>query len=421
MSFKSFLNLFESIDNSTLQLIDKAITAIGPTVELFIVGGAVRDKLLGIQSKDIDFVVTKMPFDNDEQALQAIYDALHPLVAGKVNKVGESFGIVTATINGEDFDFAIPRRKENKTGDGHSDFDIELDPTASVHTDLSRRDFTINAMAQSINGTLVDPFNGQSDLKKGIIRTVGDAQSRFAEDPLRMMRALQFASRLSTTDGDGFTIDDKTLAAIKEHGHMIGKHISGERILAEFEKAWTKGRANILTFIELLDETGIGKDLFGSDFDPRPVSITGTDKDQKIARFVGMFAEGGDKEFLKIHPNLSTYYMDHLELFKNILADEKEPWEYVRSHKDKIPLVAKIAEGLKVFYGENPATLARKMMQIPILPKELAVNGMDLMKHGFKGSEIGAIQRKLLSALWSGKINNTKENIIDLIEKEKED
>lgn len=414
MSFKSFVNLFEAIDNQTLRQISDAVKDIGPDVELFIVGGAVRDKLLGIDSKDIDFVVTQMPFADAEQALSAIHEALRPLV-DSVNQVGESFGIVTAKINGEDFDFAIPRRKETKTGEGHADFEVDLDPQASIETDLSRRDFTINAMAQSVDGEMVDPLGGQQDLEQGLIRAVGDATARFREDPLRMVRAIQFASRLSTKDGKPFEVEPKTLDAIVDNAELIRNHITGERILGEFEKAWTKGRANIDTFIELLQKTGVGKDLFGDEFDPQPVTVSGSTDDQKVARFVGMFAKGGEKGFLKLHPNLPKPYLDHLQLLRNIVDDEKEPWEYIGSHKLKIPLVAKIAHALTDVFGAEPVKLARKMQEIPILPKELAIGGMELMDLGLRGKEIGLAQRDILSALWNGKIKNNKEDIERLL------
>ena len=421
MTFKKFLNMYEAIDDSTLRQIGDSIEEIGPDVELYIVGGSVRDLIMSIDSKDIDFVVTKMPFERAEDALHAIYETLLPMVDGKVNKVGESFGIVTATINGEDFDFAIPRRKETKTGDGHADFDVDLDPTASIATDLARRDFTINAMAQDKTGAIYDPLGGQTDLLKGLIRAVGDPVKRFREDPLRMVRAIQFASRLTRKDGKPFTIEEKTLQAIVDNVHLVREHISGERVLGEFEKAWTKGSANINVFIDLLKETGIGEDLFGSDFDPKPITIQGSEEEKKIARFVGLFANGGEKGFLKIHPNLPTYYTDFLQLFRHIQQDEKEPWEYIRSHKDKIPLLAKIAQGLTNTFGEDPVKLARKMMQVPILPKELAVDGMELMKMGLKGREIGAAQKEVLSALWNGKITNKKEDIMRLLNKDSED
>src|SRR5699024_8611761 len=100
---------------------------------------------------------------------------------------------------------------------------------STLEEDLSRRDFTINAMAMTIDGDLIDPFRGRDDLKNNIIQTVGDAKSRFEEDPLRMMRAVRFVSQLS------FKIEPKSIDAILNLAHLL-KHISIERITIEFDK-----------------------------------------------------------------------------------------------------------------------------------------------------------------------------------------
>jgi tRNA nucleotidyltransferase/poly(A) polymerase len=414
-TFKSFVNLYEALDNNLLSNINDAITSIGPDIELFIVGGAVRDHMLGIESKDIDFVVTKMPMSDPDQALDAIYKVLHPMVQGKVNKVGESFGIVTATIEGEDFDFAIPRRGETKTGDGHADVSVDLDPTASIESDLGRRDFTVNAIAQRQDGTLVDPFNGRSDIDNGMIRAVGNAHDRFKEDPLRMLRAFQFASRLSTTGGQPFSIADDTMDAISDLGHLIKQSISGDRILKEFEKAWTKGRSNVDTLIKLLKTSGVGEDMFGSKFNPVPVDIKGDAKEMNTARFVGMFLNGGEKEFIGIHKGLPINYLTYLKLMRKIIKGDLEPQEIINNDKSRIPLLLKIAEGLKNAVGSDPAAYVRKMGEVAIIPRDLAFNGGDFMQHGVEGTDIGIFQKEILSAIWSGKLNNTKEDILRFI------
>ena len=137
-------------------------------------------------SKDVDFLIRGLTLKN-------IADALAPL--GKVSEVGQAFGVVTATIDGEEFDFAIPRTSETKTGDKHTDFEVVTDPSASVESDLGRRDFTINAIAKDSGGRIIDLFGGLEDLQNKVIRAVGDPDSRFKEDPLRMLRAIQFAAR----------------------------------------------------------------------------------------------------------------------------------------------------------------------------------------------------------------------------------
>jgi tRNA nucleotidyltransferase (CCA-adding enzyme) len=118
-------------------------------------------------------------------------------------------------------EFAPPRR-ERSTGPGRHDFEIVVDPSASVEDDLARRDFTINAMARHLeHGELVDPFGGQEDLERRILRTVSPVS--FAEDPLRLVRGLRFVSQL------GLTPDDETIRQMREESHSVAL-VSGERV-----------------------------------------------------------------------------------------------------------------------------------------------------------------------------------------------
>jgi len=137
-NFKSFFKVLNEskVDISTLQKINNAITQAGG--EIFVVGGPIRDFVLGHDPKDIDFLVRKLSLEQIQQTLVQI---------GKPKEVGQQFGIVKANIDSEEFDFAIPRTKEDRTGDKHTDFTVQVDPNASVEDDLKRRDFTWNAMA----------------------------------------------------------------------------------------------------------------------------------------------------------------------------------------------------------------------------------------------------------------------------------
>lgn len=151
-----------------------------------IVGGYVRDKLLGLSPKDMDVEVYGLGQEQLESLLSKF---------GKVDSVGKSFGILKLTYQGEVLDFSIPRR-ERKVGSGHCGFDIEVDPHMSVEQAAARRDFTINAMGLDIDGNIIDPFSGQKDLINGILRPTSSA---FSEDPLRILRAMQFCSRFGLT------------------------------------------------------------------------------------------------------------------------------------------------------------------------------------------------------------------------------
>ena len=148
------LSLTEAIDPATVKEIESVLTAAG--AETYIVGGAVRDDLLPDTppSKEIDFLVRGLPIED-------LIRALEPL--GKVVPMGMEFGTVTAFIDGESFDFALPRTEES-TGRGHKDFKIIADHTAPVEEDLGRRDFTMNALAKDSEGNIVDMFGGVQDL-----------------------------------------------------------------------------------------------------------------------------------------------------------------------------------------------------------------------------------------------------------------
>jgi tRNA nucleotidyltransferase (CCA-adding enzyme) len=149
-----------------------------------LVGGCVRDALLGRPAGDIDIEVGGLSFGD-------IVTLLKPF--GATDVVGRSFGTVKLRLAGVLYDISLPRR-ESKTGAGHRGFRVDPDPTLSDRDSASRRDFTINAMAwDPVGQKLIDEFNGQQDLRAGVIRHVSSA---FAEDPLRVLRAMQLSARL---------------------------------------------------------------------------------------------------------------------------------------------------------------------------------------------------------------------------------
>ena len=147
------------------------------------VGGCVRDYLLGLPSKDIDIEVYGLSRDKLESVLKRI---------GSVYAVGQSFGVFKITLSGVSYDVSLPRT-ENKSGRGHKGFVVETDPYLTFEQASLRRDFTINAMGIDLStGELFDPHGGRVDLQNKILRHVSDA---FDEDPLRVLRACQFAAR----------------------------------------------------------------------------------------------------------------------------------------------------------------------------------------------------------------------------------
>jgi len=186
------INEIEYMDITKLPFLPAIEKAGG---KVYQVGGAVRDTYLNRQSKDLDIMVSGLSPDK----LMAI---LKPF--GVPNMVGESFAVIKFKPHGakEDIDIALART-DKQIGDGHKGVEVSTDPSLTVDDDLIRRDFTINAIAKDVRGNIIDPYGGVQDLKDKVIRMV--SPQAFADDPLRMMRAVQFAARF------GFTIEPKTL------------------------------------------------------------------------------------------------------------------------------------------------------------------------------------------------------------------
>ena len=188
-----------------------------------IVGGAVRDFLLGIKSKDIDFEVYNLSY----QQLKTILEKY-----GRADLVGQSFGVIKFLgPDHEDYDFSLPRT-DSKKGVGHKDFDVEVNSSLTPKEAAARRDFTMNAISYDpLTKEVIDPYNGIQDIKNKILRHTSDA---FSEDALRVLRGMQFSSRF------GFDIAPET-AELANSIRDEYKHIPKERIEQEFKKLVQKG------------------------------------------------------------------------------------------------------------------------------------------------------------------------------------
>lgn len=195
----------------------------------YAVGGYVRDKLLGKESKDIDIEVHGITPD----VLEKILDSVGPRI-----EIGKSFGVYS--ICGTSIDIAMPR-KETAIGSGHRDFKIDVEPHIGTLNAAKRRDFTVNAIMQDIlTGEIIDHFGGEKDLREGILRHVNS--DSFSEDPLRVLRAAQFAARFN------LEIAPQTLALCRE---INISSLSSERVFEELKKALLKAEKPALFFENL--------------------------------------------------------------------------------------------------------------------------------------------------------------------------
>ncbi len=187
-------------------------------MKTYLVGGAVRDRLLGIEVRDRDHVVVGA---RPEEMLRAGY-----------RPVGKDFPVFLHPQTNEEYALA---RTERKSGRGYHGFVFHADPGVTLEEDLRRRDLTINAIAEDGNGALIDPFGGVRDIEAKLLRHVSPA---FAEDPVRVLRIARFAARFASR---GFRIADETLALMRQmvtDGEI--DHLVPERVWAETQKALTE-------------------------------------------------------------------------------------------------------------------------------------------------------------------------------------
>lgn len=186
-------------------------------MKVYLVGGAVRDKLMGSEPTDLDYVVTgAVPAD---------------MLARGMKQVGADFPVFLDD-NGHQYALA---RSERKTGPGYRGFETSFDPSVPLYLDLARRDLTINAIAMDEDGNLFDPFHGAADIKNKVLRHVGPA---FAEDPLRVLRVARFMARYGGGYINDWRVAPETMALMRmitESGEL--NHLTPERVWAETEKA----------------------------------------------------------------------------------------------------------------------------------------------------------------------------------------
>jgi tRNA nucleotidyltransferase (CCA-adding enzyme) len=203
-----------------------------------IVGGGVRDWLLGLESKDFDVEVAGIDFES-------LHRALAPF--GATDVVGRSFGVikVRSAATGAEYDFSLPRR-ESKTGSGHRGFAVEPDPTLSDAEAAARRDFTVNAISYDpFAATLIDPLGGQADLAARVLR---HSSAAFGDDPLRVLRAFQLAARFD------FALAPETAELCRSIADAYAE-LPVERVWGEWDK-WALKSAKPSRGLEVLEQTG---------------------------------------------------------------------------------------------------------------------------------------------------------------------
>ena len=302
------------------------------TLDIYLVGGAVRDKLLNRAAKDNDYLVVGATV---EQMLLLGF-----------NQVGKDFPVFLHPKTKQEYALA---RTERKQGQGYTGFACYAAPDVTIEQDLLRRDLTINAMAMSKNGTIIDPYHGQKDLKNRVLRHVSDA---FIEDPLRVLRVARFAARYHN---DGFTIAAETLTLMTEisnSGEL--STLSAERVWQEMQRALSEGDdyANDQhpeVFFQVLHQCQALKALWpeldvlwGVPNPPKwhPEICSGVHTMMVLQQAVLLTADNKNKTAIRFAA------LCH-DLGKGLTTNEQ--WPSHRGHeKSGLPLVEKISKQLKV-------------------------------------------------------------------------
>jgi tRNA nucleotidyltransferase/poly(A) polymerase len=363
--------------------------------KIYAVGGPVRDFILGKQSKDLDIIVTGIDYD----LLNNILDKY-----GKTDLVGKSFGIIKfrETPTSEEIDVALPRT-EKKTGQGYQGFDVTVDPNMSVEDEMKRRDLTINSLAMDGDGNIVDPFNGLNDIKNKIIRATSN--DSFSEDPLRMLRVVQFATRF------GFNLDSQTESMINQNADLI-KEISPERYIIEFEKIVSKGKP--IQGIKLLVDLNLFEPIFGFQYNGR---FENFDKVKSVGEFLYLCILTPENfEILRkrFGSALSDKIKKEIEALSNLSLFGQNKVENLFTLMKMYKLSPETIQNSMLI----PNELKQMAQKYPMDNKQLDITGMDIMALGFKGKDVGEKIIEIFKAIFSDQIPNQKQAIIDYLKRD---
>lgn len=431
-----------------VNLILERITTAGH--HAYPVGGCVRDALLGKTPDDWDMTTDAPP----ETVLALFGAAAHP--------TGLQHGTVTVVSEGRSVEITTMRRDGAYRDNRHPE---SVMFTNRLEDDLSRRDFTVNAMTLAQDGTVVDPFGGQADLASRTLRCVGDARVRFEEDALRILRLLRFASVL------GFAIEPETAAAAREKRELL-RTVAAERVYAELNKLLC-GENVTDVLLEFPDVPGVvmPEILPCVGFDQRnphhcfdvwghTARSVGAIPPRRELRWTMLFHDLGKPHCMTtdadgvghfyghtaISARLAEDVMTRLRFEKSLAAqvraqlkcfDDMFPSERVAIHKEmakrgkavtanllltkQADNAAKSPEGLEKAQG--PWREAQRIYDELIAEgvccelSELAVNGGDMAAVGFRGKSIGAVLEKLLNEVAAEKLSNNKVDIIQRAER----
>ena len=409
--------------------------------EAYVVGGAVRDAMLGRPLHDYDITTSASP-----EEIKSVFADFHTILTG------EKHGTVTVVVDGMPLEITTYRVDGDYT-DGRRPDSVEF--TKNITEDLARRDFTVNAMAYSPTRGLCDPFGGADDLKIGVIRAVGDPIRRFTEDSLRILRGFRFAARL------GFKIEEKTLSASESERKRLSA-VSAERIGSEvlgLLSAEKPSRSlSLMHSAQVLDEimpsahfealAGRGfkaVDFIPDDF-PAGLYLKKERAEAAALGFIsarahlaavrlGMLLRDSDKSLatgipkkLKMSTELSAITAACASGTLPKRADPATVRTYASGITGKITpkfahfiLLAAGARDEVLLSGESASLAAQNLFECaekgePMAISDLAVSGRDLLDCGVApGARVGEVLSELLASVLANPDFNTRENLLSLV------
>ncbi len=383
----------------------------GQGYQAYVVGGCVRDMLLGCEPKDWDVCTNALPAQ-----MQQVFADCH------VIETGLRHGTLTVMYEHEPYEVTTFRVDGEYTDHRHPDAVVFV---TDVKEDLSRRDFTINAMAWSPETGLVDAFGGQADLAAGIIRCVGDPRRRFDEDALRIMRALRFASVY------GFTIDPETDAAIHALKHTMAD-VAAERIRVELAKLLCgEGAGEILrrcgdvlcTLMPHLKSVDWTRTVCGVEAVPPT----------EVFRLTMLLREVAADQVKDVLQGLK---LDNATRDRVLLLTANQDWTFLPERHAMLKTLSAFGEEVtrqlliirwakKIALGVHPKDEIDAEMSaltavldavladgVCYTVKRMAVNGRDLMALGAKGKAVGECLSYLLDLLLSERLNNERDVLL---------
>jgi tRNA nucleotidyltransferase (CCA-adding enzyme) len=379
---------------------DLELVAALPPGSLFAVGGRVRDELRSERdgerriAKDLDYVVVGVEFDDLLRRLQRL---------GPANVVGASFAVVKVVVGGTSVDVALPRR-ERSTGSGHRAFQIESGPGIPLADDLGRRDFRINMIARALPaGDIIDPYAGRADIDAARIDILRD--EAFVEDPLRMLRACQFAARFE------YAVTARTLAAMRSSAELVTT-VSAERIRDELLKLVTLAprpsvglevmrEAGLLEFVlpELAEGIGVEQNVYHAYdvYSHNLASVDATGPGDTVLRFATLLHDVG-KPRTKDGPHFYGHETVGAEMTRDVL-------ERLRFPSDEIAHVETLVRNHMYTTGaeQKDGAVRRFIRRVGVdqLPRQFALRHADIAGSGLpkRGLENEAFEARVAELL----------------------